>query len=222
MMGTDQEPGWRVSVEAEERRGTGTIPDAHDPSKRHAPSMLTTDLSLRLDPAYEKISRRFLEHPDQFADAFARAWFKLTHRDMGPRARYLGPQVPAEELIWQDPDPAVNHQLIDDAGHRRAEGEDPASGLSVSAAGLDRLGVGIDFRGSDKRGGANGARIRLAPQKDWDVNQPAELAKVLRNARSDPEGVQRFAVRRQESLACRPDRSRRLRRDREGREGRRA
>jgi catalase-peroxidase len=142
--------------------------------------MLTTDLSLRFDPAYEKISRRFMENPDQFADAFARAWFKLTHRDMGPRARYLGPEVPAEELIWQDPIPAVNHKLIDAQDIASLKGKILASGLSVSQLVSTAWASASTFRGSDKRGGANGARIRLAPQKDWEVNQPAQLSKVLR------------------------------------------
>src|SRR5216684_3229277 len=159
--------------------GAGTVPDAHDPAKRHAPAMLTTDLSLRLDPAYEKISRRFYENPAQFADAFARAWFKLTHRDMGPRARYLGPEVPAEELIWQDPIAAVNHKLIDEQDIASLKGKILASGLSVSELVSTAWASASTFRGSDKRGGANGARIRLAPQKDWEVNQPAQLAKVL-------------------------------------------
>jgi catalase-peroxidase len=159
--------------------GAGTIPDAHDPSKRHAPTMLTTDLSLRFDPAYEKISRRFYEHPEQLADAFARAWFKLTHRDMGPRTRYLGPEVPAEELIWQDPIPTVNHPLIDEQDIASLKGRILSSGLSVSQLVSTAWASASTFRGSDKRGGANGARIRLAPQKDWEVNQPAELAKVL-------------------------------------------
>ena len=160
--------------------GAGTVPSAHDPSKRIAPSMLTTDLSLRFDPVYEKISRRFFENPDQFADAFARAWFKLTHRDMGPRARYLGPEVPAEELIWQDPIPAVNHKLIDKNDIASLKGKILASGLSVSELVSTAWASASTFRGSDKRGGANGARIRLAPQKDWEVNQPARLAKVLK------------------------------------------
>ncbi len=159
--------------------GAGQIPDAHDPTKRHAPSMLTTDLSLRFDPAYEKISRRFYENPDQLADAFARAWFKLTHRDMGPRARYLGPEVPAEELIWQDPIPAFNHRLIDEKDIASLKNRILTSGLSVSQLVSTAWASASTFRGSDKRGGANGARIRLAPQKDWEVNQPAELAKVL-------------------------------------------
>jgi len=160
--------------------GAGTVPDAHDPSKRHAPSMLTTDLSLRMDPAYEKISRRFYENPDQFADAFARAWFKLTHRDMGPIGRYLGPLVPKEQLIWQDPIPAVNHPLIGDQDVAALKAKILASGLSVSQLVATAWASASTFRGSDKRGGANGARIRLAPQKDWKVNQPAELAKALR------------------------------------------
>ena len=166
--------------------GAGTIPDAHDPSKRHAPTMLTTDLSLRFDPAYEKISRRFFEHPDQLADAFARAWFKLTHRDMGPRARYLGPEVPAEDLIWQDPIPAVNHPLVDAQDIASLKGKIMASGLSVSELVSTAWASASTFRGSDKRGGANGARIRLAPQKDWEVNQPAHLSKVLKTL----EGIQ--------------------------------
>jgi catalase-peroxidase len=166
--------------------GAGTIPDAHDPAKRHAPSMLTTDLSLRFDPAYEKISRSFYENPGQFADAFARAWFKLTHRDMGPRARYLGPEVPAEELIWQDPIPSVNHELIDEKDIASLKDRILASGLSISQLVSIAWASASTFRGSDKRGGANGARIRLAPQKDWEVNQPAELAKVLNTL----EGIQ--------------------------------
>ncbi len=162
-------------------KGAGaTIPDAHDPAKKHVPTMLTTDLSLRFDPAYEKISRRFMEHPDEFADAFARAWFKLTHRDMGPRARYLGPEVPAEELIWQDPIPAVDHPLIDDKDIAALKGKVLASGLSVAQLVSTAWASAATFRGSDKRGGANGARIRLAPQKDWPVNRPAELATVLK------------------------------------------
>jgi catalase-peroxidase len=160
--------------------GAGTVPHAHDKDKRLAPAMLTTDLALRFDPAYEKISRRFMENPDQFADAFARAWFKLTHRDMGPRARYLGPEVPAEELIWQDPIPAVNHPLIDAADAAALKAKILASGLSVSDLVSVAWASASTFRGSDKRGGANGARIRLAPQKDWEVNQPARLAKVLK------------------------------------------
>jgi catalase-peroxidase len=163
-----------------------TIPDAHDPSKKRLPTTLTTDLSLRFDPAYEKISRRFMDHPDQFADAFARAWFKLTHRDMGPRARYLGPEVPAEELIWQDPIPTLNHKLIDEKDMAALKAKVLASGLSVSQLVSTAWASASTFRGSDKRGGANGARIRLAPQKDWEVNQPAQLAKVLKTL----EGIQ--------------------------------
>jgi catalase-peroxidase len=159
--------------------GPGTIPDAFDKAKQHAPSMLTTDLSLRVDPIYEKISRRFYEHPDQFADAFARAWFKLTHRDMGPLVRYLGPLVPKEHLIWQDPIPAVDHPLIGEQDIAALKAKILASGLSVSQLVSAAWASAASFRGSDKRGGANGARIRLAPQKDWDVNQLAELAKVL-------------------------------------------
>jgi catalase-peroxidase len=159
--------------------GAGTVPDAHDKSKRHAPSMLTTDLALRVDPAYEKISRRFYEHPDQFADAFARAWFKLTHRDMGPIVRYLGPLVPKESLRWQDPIPAVNHPLIGEQDIAALKAKILASGLSVSQLVATAWASAATFRGSDKRGGANGARIRLAPQKDWEINQPAQLAKVL-------------------------------------------
>src|SRR5436309_2422318 len=156
-----------------------TIPDPYDPSKKRVPTMLTTDLSLRFDPAYEKISRRFYEHPDQFADAFARAWFKLTHRDMGPIVRYLGPLVPKEPLPWQDPIPAVNHPLIGEQDIAALKAKVLASGLSVSQLVLTAWASASTFRGSDKRGGANGARIRLSPQKDWEVNQPAELAKVL-------------------------------------------
>jgi catalase-peroxidase len=166
--------------------GANSVPDAHDPSKRHAPAMLTTDLALRADPAYEKIARRFYENPDQFADAFARAWFKLTHRDMGPRARYLGPEVPAEALIWQDPVPAVDHPLVDAADIAALKQTILASGLSVSELVSTAWASASTFRGSDKRGGANGARIRLSPQKDWAVNQPAQLAKVLETL----EGIQ--------------------------------
>ena len=167
-------------------KGAGaTIPHAFDPSKKLVPTMLTTDLSLRFDPAYEKISRRFLANPDQFADAFARAWFKLTHRDMGPRARYLGPEVPTEELIWQDPIPKLNHKLIGDK-EIAALKKILASKLSVAELVSTAWASASTFRGSDKRGGANGARIRLAPQKDWEVNQPAQLAKVLATL----EGIQ--------------------------------
>jgi catalase-peroxidase len=162
-------------------KGAGeVIPDAHDPSKKHYPTMLTTDLSLRFDPAYEKVSRRFYEHPLEFADAFARAWFKLTHRDMGPRARYLGPEVPAEELIWQDPIPAVNHKLVDEKDVAALKAEVLKSGLSVAELVSTAWASASTFRGSDKRGGANGARIRLEPQKGWKVNNPAQLGKVLK------------------------------------------
>ena len=160
--------------------GAGTVPSAHDKSKWIAPSMLTTDLSLRFDPAYEKISRRFLEHPEEFANAFARAWFKLTHRDMGPRARYLGPEVPKEDLLWQDPIPALNHKLIDAQDVATLKSKILASGLTVSQLISTAWASASTFRGSDKRGGANGARIRLAPQKDWASNQPAQLAKVIK------------------------------------------
>ncbi|MDG9669303.1 catalase/peroxidase HPI [Hahella sp. CR1] len=166
--------------------GADKIPDAHDSSKRHVPTMLTTDLSLRFDPAYEKISRRFYENPDQFADAFARAWFKLTHRDMGPRARYLGPEVPAEELIWQDPIPAVDHPLINDQDISALKSKIQASGLSVAQMVSTAWASASTYRGSDMRGGANGARIRLAPQKEWEVNQPDQLAQVLKTL----EGIQ--------------------------------
>ncbi|HEY3988769.1 MAG TPA: catalase/peroxidase HPI [Acidobacteriaceae bacterium] len=168
------------AIQWEAKDGDGIIPDAHDPSKKHKPTMLTTDLSLRLDPLYEKISRRFLEHPQAFADAFARAWFKLTHRDMGPRSRYLGPEVPKEELVWQDPVPAVDHPLIDDADVAALKAKVLASGLTVSELVGTAWASASTFRGGDKRGGANGARIRLAPAKDWEVNQPAQLAKVLK------------------------------------------
>jgi catalase-peroxidase len=161
------------------KNAPATVPDAHDPSKKHVPTMLTTDLALRFDPAYEKISRRFYENPDQFADTFARAWFKLTHRDMGPIARYLGPLVPKEQLIWQDPVPAVNHPLIGEADIAALKAKILASGLSVSQLVSAAWASASTFRGSDRRGGANGARIRLAPQKDWEVNNPPELAKVL-------------------------------------------
>ncbi|MEZ4220945.1 MAG: catalase/peroxidase HPI [Polyangiaceae bacterium] len=171
-----------------------SIPDAHDTTKKHRPTMLTTDLSLRFDPAYEKISRRFLQHPEQFAEAFARAWFKLTHRDMGPRARYLGPEVPAEELLWQDPIPKVDHALIDDADVAALKAKVLASGLSVSQLVSTAWASASTFRGSDKRGGANGARIALAPQKDWSVNQPAELAKVLEVLRRVQDEFNRAAA----------------------------
>src|SRR5215470_12039120 len=174
---------WKPKNEA----GAGTMPDAHDASKRHAPAMLTTDLSLRFDPAYERISRRFYEKPDQFADAFARAWFKLTHRDMGPIVRYLGPLVPKETLSWQDPIPAVDHPLVGEQDIAGLKSKILASGLSVSHLVSAAWASASTFRGSDKRGGANGARIRLEPQKDWAVNQPAQLAKVLQTL----EGIQK-------------------------------
>jgi catalase-peroxidase len=167
--------------------GAGSVPDAHDPSKRHPPAMLTTDLALRFDPVYEKISRRFYENPDQFAEAFARAWFKLTHRDMGPLSRYLGPLVPKEHLLWQDPIPAVDHQLIDGADIAALKAKIFASGLSISQLVNTAWASAATFRGSDKRGGANGARIRLSPQKNWEVNQPAELSTVLQKL----EAIQR-------------------------------
>ena len=167
--------------------GAGTVPNAHDPSKHHAPGMLTTDLALRFDPVYEKISRHFYEHPDEFADAFARAWFKLTHRDMGPRSRYLGEEVPAEELIWQDPVPAVDYKLIDGGDIAKLKAKILAAGLSVSELVSTAWASASTFRGSDKRGGANGARIRLAPQKDWEVNEPAQLQKILMTL----EGIQK-------------------------------
>jgi catalase-peroxidase len=180
-------PGGAYQWKPKDGAGAGTVPDAHDPSKRHAPSMLTTDLSLRLDPVYERISRRFYENPDQFADAFARAWYKLTHRDMGPRARYLGPEVPAEELLWQDPVPAANPKRINAKDVAALKGKILESGLSIPQLVSTAWASAATFRGSDKRGGANGARIRLAPQKDWEVNQPARLAKVLKTL----EGIQK-------------------------------
>jgi catalase-peroxidase len=167
--------------------GEGTVPDAHDSTKRHAPTMLTTDIALKADPIYEKISRRFYENPDAFADAFARAWYKLTHRDMGPITRCLGPEVPKEALIWQDPIPAVNHKLIDKNDIQELKAKVLASGLSVSQLVSTAWASASTFRGSDKRGGANGARLRLAPQKDWEVNNPAQLATVLRTL----EGIQK-------------------------------
>jgi catalase-peroxidase len=167
---------WRPT----DRAADDTVPDAHDPAKRHAPMMLTSDLALRFDPIYEPISRGFAEDPAAFADAFSRAWFKLTHRDMGPVSRYLGPEVPEEELIWQDPVPAVDHPLVDDADVAALKAQVLASGLTVSQVVSTAWASASTFRGSDLRGGANGARVRLAPQKDWDVNDPAELATVLR------------------------------------------
>ena len=173
-------PGGAHQWKPKGHTGADTVPDAHDPSKRHEPAMLTTDLSLRLDPVYEKISRRFYENPALFADAFARAWFKLTHRDMGPRARYLGPEVPKEELLWQDPIPPVNHKLVDDKDVAALKEKILACGLTVSQLVTTAWASASTYRGSDKRGGANGARLRLAPQKDWKVNQPAQLQKVLK------------------------------------------
>jgi len=164
--------------------GANTVPDAHDPSKRHTPIMFTTDIALRMDPIYEPISRRFFENPDAFADAFARAWFKLTHRDMGPKVLYLGNEVPTEELIWQDPVPAVTHELIDENDIAALKANILASGLSVSELVSTAWASASTFRGSDKRGGANGARVRLAPQKDWAVNNPTQLAKVLQTFES--------------------------------------
>jgi catalase-peroxidase len=182
--------------------GAATIPDAHDPSKRHAPTMLTTDLSLRLDPAYEKISKRFYAHPDRFADAFARAWFKLTHRDMGPIVRYLGPLVPKETLPWQDPIPAVDHAPIGEPDIAALKGKILGSGgLSVCQLVSTAWASAASFRGSDKRGGANGARIRLAPQKDWDVNQPAQLAKVLQELQAIQKDFNASPVGKRVSLA---------------------
>jgi catalase-peroxidase len=173
-------PGGANQWKPKGTQGEGTVPDAHNPSKKHQPAMLTTDLSLRFDPIYEKISRRFYEHPDEFADAFARAWFKLTHRDMGPKARYLGPEVPKEELIWQDPIPAINHELVNDQDVADLKAKILASGLSVSELVSTAWASASTYRGSDKRGGANGARIRLSPQKEWKVNQPEQLQKVLK------------------------------------------
>jgi catalase-peroxidase len=172
-------PAGAFQWQPKSRAGAGTVPDAHDSSKKHAPGMLTTDLALKFDPSFEKIARRFYEHPEEFADAFARAWFKLTHRDMGPRARYLGPYVPTEELIWQDPIPTVNHKLIDAKDIASIKLKILASGLTVSQLVATAWASASTFRGSDKRGGANGARIRLAPQRDWEVNQPAQLATIL-------------------------------------------
>jgi catalase-peroxidase len=187
-------PGGAHQWQPKNGAGNGTVPHAHDPSKRIAPSMLTTDLSLRVDPVYEKISRRFMENPDQLADAFARAWFKLTHRDMGPRARYLGPEVPAEELLWQDPIPALDHPLVDAQDVASLKSKILASGLSISALVSTAWASASTFRGSDKRGGANGARIRLAPQRDWPANQPAQLAKVLKTLESIQSAFNRSAT----------------------------
>ena len=176
-------------------------PAAHDPSKRVTTIMTTADMAMRMDPIYRSIAKRFHENPEEFADAFARAWFKLTHRDMGPRSRYLGPEVPAEELIWQDPVPAVDHELIDAADIAVLKARILASGLSISELVSTAWASASTFRGSDKRGGANGARIRLAPQRDWEVNQPAQLAKVLRDPGGNPKGVQQRADRREEGFA---------------------
>ncbi len=180
-------PGGANQWKPKDDAGAGTIPDAHDPEKRHAPFMLTSDIALKVDPAYNKVSKHFHENPAEFADAFSRAWFKLTHRDMGPRARYLGPEVPAEELIWQDPIPAVNHPLIEVGDITSLKNKILGSGLTISQLVATAWASASTFRGSDKRGGANGARIRLAPQKDWEVNNPAQLATVL----SALEGIQK-------------------------------
>jgi catalase-peroxidase len=181
------------AIQWEAKDAEAIIPDAHDPSKKYKPTMLTTDLSLRFDPVYEEISRRFLENPQAFAESFARAWFKLTHRDMGPRSRYLGPEVPKEELIWQDPVPAVDHSLIDDTDVAALKAKVLATGLSVSELVGTAWASASTFRGGDKRGGANGARIRLTPQMDWEVNQPERLAKVLKTL----EGIQSEFNRKQ-------------------------
>jgi catalase-peroxidase len=183
----EQGPGGAHQWKPKNGAGAGTVPDAHDPKKKHAPFMLTTDLSLRMDPAYEKISRRFYEHPQELADAFARAWFKLTHRDLGPIARYRGKLVPSEPQLWQDPVPPVDHELIGAADVAALEAKILASGLTISELVSTAWASASTFRGTDKRGGANGARLRLAPQKDWTVNRPAELAKVLRTL----EGIQK-------------------------------
>lgn len=177
-----------------------TVPDAHDRSKRHAPMMTTADMAMRMDPIYEKISRRFHANPDQLADAFTRAWFKLTHRDMGPRTRYLSALVPTEELVWQDPIPAVNHPLIDAQDIMALKKAILASGLSISQLVATAWASASTFRGSDKRGGANGARIRLAPQKNWEVNQPAKLVRA-RALRDDPAAVQQRTAGRQDGVA---------------------
>jgi catalase-peroxidase len=182
-----QSPAGAKQWTAKNASAAGTVPDAYDPSKKHAPTMLTTDLALKMDPAYEKISRRFLEHPQEFADAFAKAWFKLTHRDMGPLSRYLGPLVPAEPQLWQDPVPPVTHERLGAADIAALKAKVLASGLSISQLISTAWASASSFRGTDKRGGANGARIRLAPQKDWDVNNPPELAKALNTL----EGIQK-------------------------------
>ena len=211
-VGAHQEPGRRQPVGRQGRRGDHG-PDAHDPSKKRKPTMLTTDLALRVDPAYEKISRRFLENPDEFAVAFAKAWYKLLHRDMGPVERYLGPWVP-EPQLWQDPVPAVDHELIGDADVAAAQGKLLDSGLTVSQLVSTAWASAATFRGTDKRGGANGARIRLEPQRSWEVNEPGRAGDGAAGPRADPAGVQRR--RRREGLAGRPDRPGRLRRRREG------
>ena len=195
-----------------------TIPDAFDPSKRHVPTMLVTDVALRMDPAYEKISRRFLEHPDQFADAFARAWFKLTHRDMGPRARYLGPEVPAEELIWQDPVPAVDHKLIDAKDTADLKARILASGLSIAELIGAAWASAATFRGSDKRGGANGGAHPSRAAEGLGGQPACPTGEGARNTYRHPDGLQRRSQRRQESVACRPDRPRWLGRRRACRE----
>ena len=192
-VGADEGPGRRKPVEPKNGDSAGSVPDAHDPVKRHAPIMFTTDLALRMDPIYAPISKHFFENPQEFADAFAKAWYKLTHRDMGPLSRYLGPLVPAKPLLWQDPVPAVDHKLIGEQEIAALKAKILESGLSISELVTTAWASASTFRGSDKRGGANGARIRLAPQKDWEVNQPAELAKVLEEAGSSPEGIQPHA-----------------------------
>ncbi len=199
--------------------GKDLIPDAHDPNKRHQPFMLTSDLALRVDPIYEPISRHFHQNPDEFADAFARAWFKLTHRDMGPKIRYLGPEVPSETLIWQDPVPPADHTLVDAEDIRSLKAKLLDCGLSNRDLVTTAWASAATYRGSDMRGGANGARIRLAPMKDWEVNEPEKLARVLGVLEGHPEVVQRRPERRQADLAGRPDRPRRHRRGRAGREG---
>ncbi len=198
-----------------------TVPDPHDPAKRHAPVMLTTDLALRMDPIYEPISRRFLENPQELADAFAKAWFKLTHRDMGPITRYLGPLVPSEPQIWQDPVPSVSHPLVQAPDVAALKQKILASGLSVSQLVSTAWASASTFRGTDKRGGANGARIRLEPQIGWAVNEPAKLSAGAEHTRDDRAGVRGGGDRRQAHLARRPDRPGRLRRRREGRARRR-
>jgi catalase-peroxidase len=198
----------------------GTVPDAHDTSKRHAPMMLTTDLALKVDPGFEPIARRFYEHPDELADAFAKAWYKLLHRDMGPVSRYLGPWVP-EPQLWQDPVPAVDHELIDEADIAAVKETILASGLSISRLVSTAWSAAASFRGTDMRGGANGARIRLAPQKDWAIKRARRARRRAPDAQEDPAGLQRLAGRRQAGLARRPDRPGRMRGGRAGGEGRR-